>query len=361
MRLLKGLVLTGLAAAMLGFVACGDDGSSANDNGSAVSEENLESSDSEAVSGDSVLSSSSKKGPASDSGRAESGSSSGEKPKSSSSSRAESSSSAKSSSSRIPPSSSSCEDGKVKEWYNLYYTCIDGSWELTVYSGLKLSLDYDTLVDPRDGKKYPTIEITGFDTSGNVITFTAMAQNLDYAEKVTPGAEEQSDDSKVEKYCYDDDEWNCQQFGGLYQWAEMMALPYECNTESCEERFDPDGFHQGICPDGWHLITYNEMHAPASSWNNSANGGYAGMKAVTLWSNAQGTNKSGLSIIGAGYRFSDGTFNDLFNIGRLFYPSGSDRDVASWGAALAKENGSSTIQTKTKKVFGYSVRCVKDY
>ena len=41
-----------------------------------------------------------------------------------------------------------------------------------------------------------------------------------------------ADDSKVERYCYDNDTINCDRYGGLYQWAEMMKLPSECNTKS---------------------------------------------------------------------------------------------------------------------------------
>ncbi len=36
-----------------------------------------------------------------------------------------------------------------------------------------------------------------------------MAQNLNYSEVITLGTEEQDDDTKVEKYCYNDIPQNC--------------------------------------------------------------------------------------------------------------------------------------------------------
>ncbi len=50
----------------------------------------------------------------------------------------------------------------------------------------------------------------------------------------------------IEKYCYDDNTSNCDTYGGLYQWEEMMQY---VTTPGA----------QGICPDGWHLPTDEEF------------------------------------------------------------------------------------------------------
>ena len=52
----------------------------------------------------------------------------------------------------------------------------------------------------------------------------------------------QVDNCIVEKYCFNDSEANCTQFGGLYQWDELM-------------RYDPVPGGQGLCPPGWHVPT----------------------------------------------------------------------------------------------------------
>src|SRR5690554_3582383 len=135
-----------------------------------------------------------------------------------------------------------------------------------------INIIYDSIVDPRDGHKYLYSTYTGWDGT-DFRTYTIMVQNLNYAEKITLGAEEQDDDTKVEKYCYDDIPQNCDFYGGLYQWAEMMALPYECNTISCAHLIQDQ--HQGICPDGWHLMTNPEIRSVI----NSTNEGVQGVKA----------------------------------------------------------------------------------
>ena len=56
---------------------------------------------------------------------------------------------------------------------------------------------------------------------------TVMAENLNIGEMVL-GENNQSDDTKIERYCYNNDTTKCDEFGGLYQWAEMMQLPSRC-------------------------------------------------------------------------------------------------------------------------------------
>ena len=88
-----------------------------------------------------------------------------------------------------------------------------------------------------------------------VASVTVMAENLNIGEMV-PGENDQNNDSKIERYCYNNDTTKCDEFGGLYQWAEMMQLPSRCNTESCADLIQEN--HQGICPDGWRLFNFND-------------------------------------------------------------------------------------------------------
>ena len=94
--------------------------------------------------------------------------------------------------------------------------------------------DYIKFVDPRNSREYYYIQIDGKDTAGKAASIKVMAENLDIGEFVW-GFEDQEDDSKIEKYCYKNDTANCNNYGGLYQWAEMMQLPSRCNTESCAD------------------------------------------------------------------------------------------------------------------------------
>jgi uncharacterized protein (TIGR02145 family) len=71
-----------------------------------------------------------------------------------------------------------------------------------------------------------------------------MAQNLNFGTK-KPVTVSQTDNCMDEKYCLYDSETNCNQYGGLYQWDELM-------------RHDPALEGQGLCPPGWHVPTASD-------------------------------------------------------------------------------------------------------
>lgn len=316
---------------------------------------------------------------------------------SSSSKKDVSSSSVSSSSSEISVSSSSSKDvmggpcpkeGLKKKIGDEYAKCVDGVW--VVYlppssssvarssssrgyeplpSPLGYNLSYGEYEDTRDGTKYATIEITNKYGPDSVpkITFTVFAQNLKYHEKITLGANEQDDDTKVEMYCYNDSVEYCNDWwGGLYQWAEMMALPYECNSKNCADLIDPDhdGFHQGICPNGWHLITEKEMLAVSYSiGKNDIDSRAESVKSAISFSIAGGNNYSGLSMIATGYRDNEkgGTF-DYLHEGTLFdFPEefGNSQDESCRGGGVFSRNAFFAMGDQKK--YGVSVRCVKNY
>ncbi|WP_295056579.1 FISUMP domain-containing protein [uncultured Fibrobacter sp.] len=415
-----GLV-SAVAFAMLAFSAC-DDSSSASSDETGTSSSSVETSDSSVtLSGASAesngssdenmekdKSSSSVKGSepveVSSSSAKETKNSSDSKSSSSvktsdssSSNKDKSSSSVSSSSSEISVSSSSSKDvmggpcpkeGLKKKIGDEFAKCVDGVW--VVYlppssssvarssssrgyeplpSPLGYNLSYGEYEDTRDGTKYATIEITNKYGPDSVpkITFTVFAQNLKYHEKITLGANEQDDDTKVEMYCYNDSVEYCNDWwGGLYQWAEMMALPYECNSKSCADRIDPDhdGFHQGICPNGWHLITEKEMLAVSYSiGKNDIDGRAESVKSAISFSIAGGNNYSGLSMIATGYRDNEkgGTF-DYLHEGTLFdFPEefGNTQDESCRGGGVFSRNAFFAMGDQKK--YGVSVRCVKNY
>lgn len=239
-------------------------------------------------------------------------------------------------------------------------------------SPLGYNMSYGEYEDTRDGTKYATIEITNKYGPDSIpkITFTVFAQNLKYHEKITLGANEQDDDTKVEMYCYNDSVEYCNDWwGGLYQWAEMMALPYECNSKSCADRIDPDhdGFHQGICPNGWHLITRMEMLAASYVTGGST---YIEDRMSTLASEVSfsvsiGLNTSGMSFVAAGYRgydYEKSMEKQFVNMKKGGYYSFPEEYVNSTteclGGGVSKY---ASIGMNTYKTNGRSVRCVKDY
>jgi len=142
--------------------------------------------------------------------------------------------------------------------YYIHFNCRTGEYlfeELTGFCG-------DSITDSRDGKKYATVLI------GDQCW---MAQNLDIGIRIDGGTN-QSNNPDIEKYCYDDLDDNCTQWGGLYQWPELMDYVTTSGA-------------QGICPTGFHVPTDAEFkilegnvdsqYGPGSAeWNKTGWRGY---------------------------------------------------------------------------------------
>jgi len=99
----------------------------------------------------------------------------------------------------------------------------------------------ESLLDSRDGNSYATIKIGGQ---------CWMAENLKYGEYresvfTNESHADVSNNGTVEVYALDNETSNLDLYGALYDWNEMMSYQ---STES----------GQGICPDGWHIPSYDE-------------------------------------------------------------------------------------------------------
>ena len=213
---------------------------------------------------------------------------------------------------------------------------------------------YKQFTDPRNGRSYYYIKIVGKNSSKEKDSVTIMAENLNIGEIVL-GKDGQNDDTKIERYCYNNDTTKCDEFGGLYQWAEMMQLPSRCNTESCADLIQPN--HQGICPDGWRLMTYDDFYIAWHAENNSY-----GIEGVRSAYSFNGYNSTGLSLTGAGMRTSEGGFSGLYEKTAWFRPEEyeDDKEIrAHHGLVSAKNESTPQPNHRELKTKGFSVRCVK--
>ena len=248
-----------------------------------------------------------------------------------SSSSIASSSSAKSSSSE---SSSSIENpwGTDEEWWPFSCNAHGGCLEF---------------IDTRNNRTYKYLK---FENNNSSTFIYAMVENLNIGEMVW-GFKDQKDDSKIERYCYDDDTLNCYYYGALYQWAEMMQLPSECNTKSCADQIKPN--HQGICPDGWRLMTADDFKFIINS-----NGNKDGVKGTRSTFGFGGSNDTGFSLVGAGSNW-DYNFTSLNSATYWHYPEESSQ-YTNEGSFYSSQGTNSTKNPRleTMKTHGFSVRCV---
>ncbi|MDP3149076.1 MAG: LamG-like jellyroll fold domain-containing protein [Ignavibacteria bacterium] len=182
------------------------------------------------------------------------------------------------------------------------------------------------------GKIYHTVKIG---------TQTWLKENLDIGTMIL-GTENLSNNSIMEKYCYDNNPMNCDTYGGLYQWNEAMQYATTLGT-------------QGICPTGWHIPTNQEFDTLAVFVNNDGNALKAEGEGTGV---GMGTNMSGFTALLAG-DFYDYTriFKDIGSTGNfwtsnsgpfIFYVNSSDAFAGLSVSGAANEN------------YGFSVRCLKD-
>ena len=206
----------------------------------------------------------------------------------------------------------------------------------------------DQFYDPRNEEIYNTTLI-GYQCW--------MAENLNIGIMIN-GDEEMTNNNIIEKYCYDNEPANCYEFGGFYQWYEMMqynAMPGV----------------QGICPEGWHIPTDDEFKILEGTvdsqypvgdpiWNNTGWRGFdAGLnlKSTSGWrDNGNGTDLYGFTALPAGRRWEGGGFGSITSTA-IFWTS-SKFDSNPWTRYLSDGTG----KVGKNDIFitiGYSVRCLK--
>ena len=210
---------------------------------------------------------------------------------------------------------------------------------------------YKTFVDERNDRSYYYITIRGTNSKGEADSVTVMAENLSVGKMIGSGLD-QANDTLIERYCYDRDTTNCDRYGGLYQWAEMMQLPSRCNTESCADLIQEN--HQGICPDGWRLLTRDDFYIVLKSEN--AEHGIEDVRARGFG----GYNYTGYSLVGAGYIW-DRRLKALNSSTYWYYPEEAEgTDAVDCAPATGVSNTATGTSTFIQyKHHGFSVRCVK--
>jgi uncharacterized protein (TIGR02145 family) len=194
----------------------------------------------------------------------------------------------------------------------------------------------DVLVDNRDGQSYSTVKI-GYQCW--------MAENLNIGTRIN-GSANQSDNSTLEKYCYNDSTSYCDTYGGLYQWNEMMQY---VTTQGS----------QGICPTGWHVPAYIEW-VTLDEYLGSDAGGILKETGTAHWNspNTGATNEYGFTALPGGYHVTNGAFNNIGEYG-IWWKS---KSISAGNASTSTMgyNFSNIGHDSHLKNDGLSVRCIQD-
>ncbi|MBW8048915.1 MAG: hypothetical protein FVQ77_00965 [Cytophagales bacterium] len=229
-------------------------------------------------------------------------------------------------------------------------------------------------VQDADGNWYQTVQIG---------TQCWMAENLNVGTYVPVVSGGQTNNFVIQKYCQDLAGFNdttCP-FGGLYEWGEAVQyLDGASNSTSPTTPFS--GNVQGVCPTGWHLPTHDEwttleravctsgscatdfpFDVTTTAWRGTDEGGKMKVTPIcgTLpcWNtpNTGATNTSNFNALPGGNSLA-GAFNFVGTTG-FWWTAAESSAISAWFRSLSKDTDQ-VLRLNNPKMYGYSVRCVKD-
>ncbi len=260
----------------------------------------------------------------------------------------------------LPPRMTGAErDGIVNPVAGLVIWCSNcGTWgELQVYNGV-------IWVNMVGGSVAPAF-VCGtsilMDSEGNTYNTVKIGSQCWMAENMNIGTEVnystyQTNNSIIEKYCYSGMTSNCNTYGGLYHWDEMMQY---VSTEGS----------QGICPDAWHIPTDTEWktlemylgmtqtEANNSGFRGTDEGGKLKEINYTHWQspNTEATNSSNFIGLPGGHFYPNTFVSITFQAN--FWTS-SSLSGKWWFRRLQYDNGQVFRGVFDEEAL--SVRCIKD-
>ncbi len=194
-----------------------------------------------------------------------------------------------------------------------------------------------------------------------------LTSNINIGEMIN-SSQPQSNNSVVEKYCYNNIEANCINNGGLYQWAEAMNYASASTTEPSNR--------QGLCPTGYHIpsdkelsryewcveTTFSPVGSVPLTTFQSTTGGAKGTVVASKMKSASpywdGTNVSGFSGNPAGY--VDYNYNFLNQTKVLMYWTATQSGTYYAYAHYLADGDAKIYKQASKKDQAHSIRCFKN-
>ncbi|MEA1878252.1 MAG: FISUMP domain-containing protein [Bacteroidota bacterium] len=214
------------------------------------------------------------------------------------------------------------------------------SSETWIFSTLTPINEMSVMTDPRDGKKYKTV---------NINDKLWLAQNLNVGTMINAssggdvGDGYQRDNGKTEKYCYANKKENCDIYGGLYQWDEAMGFSENINAE-------------GICPPGWHIPNVDEWRELMLYYKEDLG--------VAAGDNLVWGSNSGFEILYSGYLiFAERKFYDSGQAGYMWSSNinpGTGLNHLSMIRSVFNDKPDFQEDTSQRRN-GLPVRCVQNY
>ena len=222
---------------------------------------------------------------------------------------------AQSSSSLVSGSSSSISEPDPESSSGIIINVWD--WSIPIDGYLNPDIDYNWVLDKRDGQKYRIVKIA------NRWWF---AQNLNY------------NGENIESWCYGDEDQHCDVTGRLYTWDVA----------------------RDVCPEGWRLPYPAEWSVLITYSGGSQNAG-RNLKSTVGWfsglydKDGNGTDSLGFSALPAGWRTREGVYDELGKNAYFWKNSGD-----TYGSYVSMYYADRIDDSYHYKNMGFSVRCIEE-
>lgn len=209
-------------------------------------------------------------------------------------------------------------------------------------------ISFTTLIPPfacgdvvaYESKNYNTVQIG---------TQCWFKQNLNVGIRIN-GIQFPVNDGISEKYCYDDLESNCDVYGGLYPWNEMMQYSVTAGS-------------RGLCPQEWHIPTDTEQTLLVNYLGGDAIAGGKMKETGTehwLSPNSGATNASGFTALPGGCRNCTLIFNFLTYFTSFWTSTEPGAGATHAYYRTLEYNSVTASRYLNEKTGGLSVRCIRD-
>jgi len=218
-----------------------------------------------------------------------------------------------------------------------------------------------TACEEKDSNKRPSIQITSHEDNETIYRTKADTITVDVSDA----------DGTVDKVMYyiDDAEWAEGDPG--YCWYNNDSATHAATYGALYNFYAMETTN--ICPEGWHVPTdaeymilemalgMSEVEANNSNWRGTDEGGKIKEAGTAHWEspNTGATNESGFTLLPAGSRGTNGTYDYLGISTNLWTSTTSTNVTQAWIRVIVFEK-SNIYRTNPFKRAGRSIRCLKD-
>jgi uncharacterized protein (TIGR02145 family) len=217
---------------------------------------------------------------------------------------------------------------QIKYTYTTIGLCKDSSYQTINTHPASIVNCGSSMVDIRDNKIYPTVQIG---------TQCWLATSLNYG-SIISSQSPQVDNCMKAKYCADNQESNCVQYGALYQWDAMMCFETAIGS-------------QGLCPPGWHVPSNSEWLTLFDF--------YGGQSKAGAFLQKTGTGNFNANPGGVLYMNHTLSFTPPGVAGSFFWTSDQINSTSAKSHGLNNQVNS-VSDYNSSKGNGFSVRCLLD-